>query len=177
MPIQGHSLPYFVELLRTLGWERQVNLVGAGTTQVVIPVFPPNTKVDLQLVPTESNYCNVYYAAALGDDTMPNALTFKYRAWGSTLFSGTLTSGYLGTELEFLVPTFHNQPTDVTIANTTALAQRIELNTKTLIINTEDDYKVVVKALQQRGTSAKTEEELEKIVQLLAKFTGQRVGG
>lgn len=164
---------YAIEYLLTLQRPGGGRLVIPEASQILIPIFPPNTSLTLSVHPYGSDYSLIKFGLGFGPNMVPNTFQGYVQTWGSREIQGTLTAEVLNTELQGFVLITQSEPSVLSVTNISGLNQVFEIDSVNLRISTEDDYKLVLEALARLGTSAKLEQLAQEAVLLLGKLVGE----
>lgn len=140
-------------------------------TQLLIPIFPPNTTLSLEGYPT-GDYAHIIYGVGFGSNMVPDAFTGYVQIWGGRYVSGTFTTRVLGSEIQGFVWTTMYQPLVFYITNVSGLNQVFELVYTYIRITSEENYFAVLEELRHLGTSAKSEQLAEEANRLLGVIAG-----
>lgn len=152
------GLSYVIEYLLSLERPSGGRLCYAGVSQLIIPIFPPNTTITLESGPLGSDYAYLPYLSTLGPAMVPSAFSGWGQQYGSRQYTGVLTSWFLNNILDSFAFVTDAEPGIAQITNQTALFQYYEGMVFIICIATEADYHMVLEALKRLSTSARSEQ-------------------
>lgn len=167
--IPGRAIEYLLTIVKPGG----LRLVTQEGTQILIPIFPPNTTLSFSAGPLGTDYGQIVFGARFGDDMVPNAFTGFIQIWGTRYLSGTFTPTVLTTEIHGFIWVTHAQPAFIHLTNVSGLNQLLEILYVNLRITNEDDYNTVIKELKHMATSETAEQLAREANQLLGILTGR----
>lgn len=166
--IPTHAIEYLLTLQRPGGGR----LVIAEGVQIVIPIFPPNTGLTLSAFPIASDYALIIFGVGYGPNMVPNSFQGYAQTWGSRKIQGTWTAEVITTELQGFEWITKGEPSLIHLENVSGLNQVFETDYVGLRIQSEEDYHLVIEALQHTATSAKSEQLASEANQLLRAIAG-----
>ncbi|MDO8635685.1 MAG: hypothetical protein Q7R34_05490 [Dehalococcoidia bacterium] len=170
-------LPAIVEYLLTLERPGGGRLVLQGNQQTTVLAFPALTTVTLAAVPT-TEYMFISYKVGFDPGMVPGAFFAIGQAYGARPYDSPIYQYLTGTDVDVWIPITKNRPTYARITNLTNMPQFYSGRNWYIIINTEDDYKLVQDALRRLYTSTKSEAlmaELTRILGLMATAQGVKI--
>ena len=149
-------------------------LVGRGATEVIIDPIPPGLTIDLIISPPPGVYARLGFRDTFDPYTVPGSMLMSCSHMGQ-LLNATRTCASLlrdGWDCSEVVTDAH--PCYASVTNISTVNQRFHLNNHFLVIETEDDYKLVEEALDRLSRSARSEQLAQEAVLLLrALVTGE----
>lgn len=168
------GLPYAVEYLLALERPGGGRVVESGFSQIIIPVFPPNTAVTLLSTPLGSDHGSIRYYVGFGPAMVPGAVSARLQQYGAS-YSGVATSWLFSGlfPLEGFVSVTVAAPSITTITNLTNFNQYYESISFFLRVATLEDWAFIREALTRLGTSAKSEEHAGEANRLLRVMAGK----
>lgn len=145
------SLPFAIEYLLTLERPGKGRLVYVGYTQIVVPIFPPNTSIILTTTPWGNDFGFIPYYAGFGPTMVPDAFNVQIQQYGTANYRAAITA-WTATglyQIEGFLLVTQAEPTITTITNISALNQYYEGFSFYLRISSEEDWGLVQEALAQ----------------------------
>lgn len=174
----SQAVEYILSLRRQdMGTRPGQQVCYAGGQQVRIPVFPGNTTLPLALYPR--GYMFIVYSAAFGPRMLPGAFYSWMQPYGGITYTAVLDSRLLADSVDFFLVITQNGPWTGGITNLTGLNQYFEEVIQYIDIYAEEDFDIIVRALENRATSAKEEEntrQCAEALELLVEASGQKLG-
>lgn len=161
-----------IEHLLSIVLSGRRRLVSQEATQILIPVFPPNTTLSFTAGPLAGDYGQIVYALGFGHNMVPNAFTGYVQIWGTRQITGTFTATTLLTEFQSFAWVTRAEPVLIYLTNVSGLNQVCEVANASLRIATEEDYDAVIEELKHMATSQEAEKLMREANQLLAVLTG-----
>jgi len=167
------GMSYAVEYLLSLERPGGGMLTHLAINQIVIPIFPPGTRVTFSALPLVDDFADIVYETWNDSETLPLAFYAYGQYYGTRTYEGILTEPFLTEEIKSFVIIKQNEPAQAVIENLTNLNQYYSGMAYFLSIATEADYELVREALLRMGTSAKSEELAAQSNHLLSLMTPQ----
>lgn len=170
------TLSPLVEYL--LGYQKPegTRICRLGVVQTVIPYFPANTSITLDVYPEYGAECNIEFFIRLSPQIVPGSFTLSSIQFGVEQGSGG-TLYTMGQGQNIWVELTQAHPARTTIANVTNVGQFYEVQDWFLIVQSKDDLKLVHDLIREFGSGDSATAHLAEIRDLLQTIAGQRVGG
>lgn len=147
-----------------------------GVVQTVIPYFPGNTAITLDVYPEYGAEANIEFFVRLSPQIVPGAFQISSIHYGVEQGAGgTLYS--LGQGQNIWVEITQAHPVHTTIANVTNVGQFYEVLDWFLIVQSLDDLRLVHEIVREFGSGERPGKLLAEIRDILAAIAGQRIGG
>lgn len=137
-------IEYILSLERPGGKGR---LAYQGASQLVIPIFPPNTTINLSSGPYRGDFANIIFLWALGGSLVPNTFYAWAQQWGSRMYDGIVTTCLIDNDFGFYAVVTEAEPTTLQITNRSALCQQFESYMYFLCVSTKQDLDLIMEAL------------------------------
>jgi hypothetical protein len=139
--------------------------------------IPPLMTVYFTLVPSHNSYAAIKYASTISDDAVPGAFLFYTYQGGDPYGPGVDYPDWTREFLPYFVLFSTGMPIQVKMVNLTNMNQQVSGGQWNLIISTEENYREVIKRLDQYcGVADRAnQQEAIKLLQQLIDF--QRRGG
>jgi len=144
-----------------------------GAAQVIIPLIPPNGRVDFTIRPLHGVYAQLMYATRVGTDMVPNSFSASVSQYGGSPWSGVITQRGRDDPIEYFVLVTEQEPSYTSVSNISPLAQRCEVAADFIVIPSPQDLVTITDALRRLHTSTESERLLQQAAYLLGVFSGQ----
>ncbi len=162
------GLPYAIEYLLTLERPGGGRLVNFGVSQLVIPVFPPSTSIQLTTSPWGDDYAYISYYSGFGPAMVPDNFTITLTQYGNLTYSAVISSLATGLILEGYLPITQSEPSISSITNITTLNQYYEGIVFFVRIATAADWELVREALATAVKSKQLAGEANRLLRVMA---------
>jgi len=141
------AIPRMIEFIESLIGPGGGFIAEHGGSQVIIPVFPPHTRLSYQLSPHLREYALIAYEIMFSPVIVPDCFEGTIHHSGKNKYRGILSSAMLNSRIESYGVVTASSPLTITIENITGLNQYGEAIAHFLPIATSEDYKFILDAL------------------------------
>lgn len=140
-------LPRLIEFIESLPRPGGGFLSEHGGGQVIVPTFPPGITLAVTITPPEGTYAMIAYREAVSPNIVPRAFSGTIQHSGRHYYTGTLSATVIRDGLDFYMVITTADPLWVSITNESALIQYFEEVYQFALVNSKEDYDLIVAAL------------------------------
>lgn len=156
------GLPYTIEYLLTIRRPSGGHLVHMGTYQLIIDQVPPYAQFTLIGSPV-GDYLVIGYSLWIDPAVPPGVFHGFGQYYGTKTYEADFTSFFTAYPMDALVFVSHAEPSVLYMRNNTPLFQYFAMGHHYVVIESEEDFMLVLKHLKGVGTD-RTNALLEQLV-------------
>lgn len=123
------------------------SLATVGTQQLEVQIWPPLTRLEIEVFPTANTYMNVAYAITFSPRMIPGAFFAEGFYQGSKLTSAKITEWWVKNTAPTFVYVTEQSPGVYYITNLTSLPQYYCAHTFYISIATKDNWDLIQQKL------------------------------
>jgi len=146
-------LPYIVEYLLSIRRVNGGNLVHQAASQTVVNQFPPNSQIVLDVFPFAGDYFDIVFHSYFDPTIVPDAFTVYGQSYGSRVYEGILTNGFMQDKIDTLFFISAAEPAHLLVRNNTDIFQYYCGFISFISITSDEDFGAVLQHLKGVGTS------------------------
>lgn len=147
------ALPRIIEFIQSLGRPGGGYLSEPGGGQIIVNGYPPGFSTSTTIFPLQGVWGMICYYVSFGMGMVPGAFSGSVQHGGGYVYSGTLTQTTINNGLNFYALLTDNMPLRVTSQNNSALAQYFEALYHFCVVNSKEDYELILGALKDMANT------------------------
>lgn len=142
-------------------------LVRYGVMLVTVPVFPPGMSLTFTITPYFNSYASIEYWHRFSPAIVPGTLLWDSRHSGMEICAGVCGAVATADGHNLWVEITESDPIITDVTNISGVNQFFETLDFFLLVDTEDDLKIVKEVIRKWGSIGKIEDQLDETNRLL----------
>jgi len=144
--------------------------------QFLVPLIPPGAILSFTLTPPFGAYIGIKHAATFSNAMNPGTLFWDVSQGGNKFSFGWIEDDWVTHPLSYFIVFSDAEPLYAQLTNTSALNQQFIATQWTILIPTEEDWRLVIKHLDAYS-QINTEALAQEANALLQRLVGLKKGG